>query len=489
MPAKYPLVIIVVVYLLFTFSCATKAPIVSQTRELRIPRIKMSLDAPGRIIGTDETFTLSPVITPVELASDVKWTWYVDGVNLKDQTPELSISFNDGQEHWVTAVATLEYRNAFQTVLVETTPNAYAGSDNKPVKNIILVIGDGMGEAQRRSASLYKYGSPRAMVMDSLPVRGLSMTNNFIDEVTDSAAGATALSSGIKTLNGRVGVDSEGENTTTILESFRDNNRSVGLVSTSPLSHATPAAFLAHNLDRENYTDMVKEMILNGGADVLLAGGEEHLLPRGDYGIYVGDSKRTDDLNLFDDARKIGYTVLQGRDQWDLLDIDSSDKLLGIFGDFGTRRIGQPPLKDLATAALTVLERNENGFFLMIEGAQIDWAGHDNQSLNNINDTLELDETVKLLKEYIKTNPQTLLIVAADHETGGLLTLEDDPELSKLKGPFTGPGGDVFHKWTNGAHSGTHVPVTAIGPYSDMLSGRYENTHIYDVMYKAAFGG
>jgi alkaline phosphatase len=236
--------------------------------------------------------------------------------------------------------------------------------------------------------------------------------------------------------------------------------------------------------------------------DVLLGGGENHFLPAGTPGCYPGDGERTDDRNLIDEAVAKGYTHVCSEEDFDAVDAATTDKLLGTFADAGMERPYAPGLADMTAKAIDILSKNSDGFFLMVEGGQIDWAAHVNQALNTLEDTLGFDEAVVAALEYQTQHPDTLVIVTADHSTGGLM-IEDvpgdeecpDPNDDDSRecntpyqedGPFEERGGGTFWlDWTSLNHTGDEVPVTAIGPHAIDLAGYYENTHIFEVMRDA----
>ncbi|MGB6894560.1 MAG: alkaline phosphatase [Dehalococcoidia bacterium] len=376
-----------------------------------------------------------------------------------------------------------------------------AGIDRGTAQNVILLIGDGMGAAHRTAARLYSVGREGELVMDTLPIGGMSRTWSMEGVVTDSAAAGTALAAGVKTSNKAIAVDSAGNPVETILEKAQEAGKSVGLVTDVQLAHATPASFAAHNPDRNNYLDIALD-IFDHDVDVLLGGGEDHFLPVGTPGCYPDDGDRTDDRNLIDEAVAKGYQhVCTGAD-FNAVDPEVTDRLLGTFADLGMTRPFTPSLPEMTAKAIAILSKNEEGFFLMVEGGQIDWAAHANDALNTLGDTLAFDEAVKAALDFQAEHPDTLVIVTADHTTGGL-TIEDvpqdeacpepnpdDPRECKTAlqedGPFEERGGGSFWlDWTSSHHTAGDVPVTASGPHAIDLAGYYENTHIFEVMREA----
>jgi alkaline phosphatase len=381
----------------------------------------------------------------------------------------------------------------------EETPDAR--TDRGTAKNVILLIGDGMGAPHRTAARLYSVGREGQLVMDTLPIAGMARTWSTESVVPDSAAAGTALAAGVKSFNSAIAVDPAGNPVPTILEMAQEAGKSVGLVTTVQLAHATPAVFAAHNSDRDDYLGIALDMF-DHDVDVLLGGGEDYLLPVGTPGCYPDDGDRTDSRNLIDEAVAKGYEHVCNEAEFNAVDPSATDKLLGTFADLGMTRPYAPSLVDMTTKAIAILSKNPEGFFLMVEGGQIDWAAHINDSLNTIGDTLGFDEAVSAALAFQIENPDTLVIVTADHSTGGLTIedvpqdeacpepLPDDPRECKNAfqedGPFEESGGVSFWlDWTSVNHTGDDVPVTAIGPHASDLTGYYENTHIFQVMREA----
>jgi alkaline phosphatase len=378
---------------------------------------------------------------------------------------------------------------------------APAATEPGTAQNVIFLIGDGMGTAHRTAARLYSVGREGALVMDTLPIAGMAQTWSTESVVTDSAAAGTALATGVKTYNKAIAVDPDGNPVQTILEKAQEAGKSVGLVTTVQLADATPAVFAAHNPDRDDHLGITLDMF-DHNVDVLLGGGEDYFLPVGTPGCYPDDGDRTDNRNLIDEAVAKGYKYVCNEADFDAVDPQVTDKLLGTFADYGMARPYAPSLADMAAKSIAILSKNPKGFFLMVEGGQIDWAAHINDALHTIGDTLGFDQAVKAALDFQAENPDTLVIVTADHSTGGL-TIEDVPQdeacpdplpndprecqnVLHEDGPFKESGGASFWlDWTSNNHTGEDVPVTAGGPHAIDLAGYYENTHIFQVMREA----
>jgi alkaline phosphatase len=357
--------------------------------------------------------------------------------------------------------------------------------DSSNTTNIILFIGDGMGDAHRLAARWAAVGETGTLSMDNMSARGRAKTGAADNPVTDSAAAATAMASGIKTNNGVIGMDADLNIVTTILEEAKNRGKMVGLVTTTQLSHATPAAFAAHIANRNLMTDIAEQM-MDAEVDVLMGGGEDEFLPATETGCFPEVGERTDGRNLIDEAISAGYTFICDPTALSTIDPIATVRLLGLFADEGMARPFSPTLAGMTQKAIDILSKNSKGFFLMVEGGQIDWASHSNDAQDVISDTIELDKAVKLALAYAAVNKNTLVIVTADHETGGMSVSLSSSGASGEDGPFAMPDGRQFYvNWSATSHTATDVPVTGRGPSSDMLTGLYENTHIFDVMLRA----
>jgi len=347
---------------------------------------------------------------------------------------------------------------------------------------IILFIGDGMGEAHRTAGQWSSVGQDGQLYMDSLTTSGWSMTGNVSGELTDSAAAATAMATGIKTFNGRISISPSGESLPTILEQAQDKGWSVGLVSTTQIAHATPAVFATHVLTRSNYTEITRQLI-EQNVNVLLAGGEDDWLPDTEVGCHPNMGHRSDGRNLITEAQNNDYTYVCQPLELAAVDLQNTTHLLGLFADDGMLRPFLPSLGHMTEVAIEILSQDPDGFFLMVEGGQIDWAAHANDAEHVISDVLGFDTAIYEGIEYASTNPNVLLIVTADHETGGMSVGLDPIGDINEDGPFIMPDSTPFYvNWTTTGHTGIDIPTTAQGKLSDQLSGTYENTHIYEVM-------
>ncbi|WP_394251701.1 alkaline phosphatase [Vibrio profundi] len=317
------------------------------------------------------------------------------------------------------------------------------------IKNVILMIGDGMGPQQvglletyanNAPNSIYK-GEPTALYkLAQQGVIGSSLTHPEDAIVVDSACSATMLATGIYTASEVIGVDSQGNHVETVLEKAKRMGKATGLVSDTRLTHATPASFAAHQPHRSLENDIAVDM-LNNDVDVMLSGGLRHWIPKStnDKGkayqelksLTQGDvylkSKRKDNRNLLEEAQNKGYELAFNKAT---LTDTQSDKILGLFSYSGMNdgiaysqskldpKRTQPTLKEMTDKALSVLSKDKDGFFLMVEGGQIDWAGHSNDAGTMLHEMIKFDEAVNSVYEWAQGRDDTLIIVTADHETG-----------------------------------------------------------------------
>jgi len=352
-------------------------------------------------------------------------------------------------------------------------------------KNIILFIGDGMGAEHRKAARWATVGKNGMLSMDDMPTSGSLQTHSADSAITDSAAAASAMATGVKTNNGVIALDANLSYVSTILEDAKAQGKLVGLVTTTHITHATPAAFASH-IENRNLMNEIAEQILVTGVDVLIGGGEDEFLPISNNGCFPEAGERSDGRNLINEAASIGYVYVCDPASFDLIEPASTYQLLGLFADEGMTRPFSPSLADMTKKAIDILSNSSDGFFLMVEGGQIDWASHNNNAANVISNTVAFDEAVEIAKQFASIINDTLIIVTADHETGGLIVSSSSTGLPGEDGPFSTADGDSFYiNWSTSDHSAVNVPVTSQGPLSDRLNGVNDNTLIHDVMLSA----
>ncbi|WP_250654942.1 alkaline phosphatase [Alkalimarinus coralli] len=336
------------------------------------------------------------------------------------------------------------------------------------VKNVIMMIGDGMGPQQmgllenyavNASTSIYKDQQTGLAKMINNGTLGLSSHNPADSIVADSACSASQLATGEPSLSEAVGLDINGNSVETVLELAKAQGKATGLVSDTRLTHATPAAFAAHRYHRSLENQIAEDMLANQ-VDVMLSGGLRYWIPqevneKGEAyqalvektgGAVKIKSKRKDNKNLLNEAEKMGYSLAFNRD--DLSQVDNG-KLLGLFAYSGMQdgieytqtkndpNRTMPGLREMTEKALDILSQDEDGFFLMIEGGRIDWAGHDNDAGTMLHEMLKFDEAVNYVYEWARKRNDTLVLVTADHETGGFgfsYTRANLPEAKEVTG-------------------------------------------------------
>lgn len=330
--------------------------------------------------------------------------------------------------------------------------------DNRKARNIILMIGDGMGTSQISAALIANKG---ALYLGQIHHTGFIMTHSANDMITDSAAGATAFSTGEKTNNGMIGMNPENQSLVSIMEIAEEKGLSTGFAVTSTVTHATPAAFAAHQFSRHYYEQIASDIIRND-VDVFIGGGRSHFIDR------------LDRMNLLEDLHERNYTVIDTAND---LGSAQGNKIAGLLYFDNPPGIMQGRDDMLLTAtkkAIEILSRNEKGFFLVVEGSQIDWGNHQNNILYQTEEMLDFDKVIGHVLEFAAMDRETLVIVTADHETGGLAISGGNIKKGIVLGEYT----------TNG-HTGVMVPVFAYGPSADLFTGIFDNTEIYDKMIEA----
>lgn len=339
------------------------------------------------------------------------------------------------------------------------TTYKYPDIEDKQVKNIILLIGDGMGLAQAAATRTRLLGRNKRLYMEKCPYTGLMDTYSADYLVTDSAAAGTALATGIKTNNGIISMTPKEEVIDTILERASQKGLATGLVATSTITHATPASFAAHVNQRKKESEIAQQMV-DSGVDVMLGGGKQYFIPKS-----MEHSKRQDDLNLLEDAKKKGFSFIETQKE---LKEATGPKVLGLFQYDALKVNGnEPTLAELTNKAIEILKKDADGFFLMVEGSQIDWACHGHAHENMYKQTLHFDLAVKEAIEFALKDKHTLVVITADHETAGLTINWTNPSSKELN-----------LKWSSKGHTGVPVPIYAIGPYAKLLSGYKDNTDI-----------
>ncbi len=367
-------------------------------------------------------------------------------------------------------------------------------------RNVILFVGDGMGQAVITAARWEKALSKQTLALDSIEFTAFSKTHSADDIVTDSAAGATALACGAKTNNGSLGVDTGGKKLQTLAEIVKATGRSVGMVTNTRITHATPAAFYAHIAARDD-EDTIASQLLRSDLDLALGGGRRHF-----------------QQNQLDSGK---WTLCKTYQALISEGASSKKPVLGLFAKshlaYMTDRKGEtdePTLTQMTEFAVNLLKKNRKGFFLMVEGGRIDHAEHDNNVKEAIYEMIELDNAIQKAQQIIssdkKLKESTLVLVTSDHETGGLaingylqpgssmidriVEARQDHLLKAFKPKdvsypilsfATGPKAAGTPKGMEiAAHTGVDVPVYAWGIGAENVHGTLDNTDIFHIMKK-----
>jgi alkaline phosphatase len=314
-------------------------------------------------------------------------------------------------------------------------------------RNVILLIGDGMGPESVGLAVYYNRfmnGMDKRLNMERLMAAGNTgycLTYQYGTVVTDSASAATALASGVKTRDAILGKDHDGRPMKSIVDIAVQMGKSTGVISDTRLTHATPAAFYANIIHRDMENEIAAQLVERGDLTVAFSGGAQHFIPAGtkvedhpslkgiDKKAGWGGSRRKDSRDLIGEARNKGYSVVANEKELSALDAQKTDKVLGLFSASGFpsaidrqphHQTGVPTLSQLTAKTLDILKKNPQGFFLMVEGGQVDWVEHGNDVASVLHEMVEFDRAIGVIMSFAEQNPDTLIIVTADHDTGGL---------------------------------------------------------------------
>jgi alkaline phosphatase len=330
-------------------------------------------------------------------------------------------------------------------------------------ESVILMIGDGTGVAYWSAARLAR----KDLAVSDFPVMGLVDTQSASSRVTDSGAAATAYASGVRTYNGAIGVSPDTTPMETVLEMARDQGKATGLVATVRINHATPAAFAAHVASRQMYGEIARQMV-GAGLTVMVGGGA---------GYFDGSAS----LGAPDMLPALGkrYTVVTDPASFLALDPDKVKMLLGLLAprDLPAAPDRSITLAEMTRTALAVLDRDPDGFFAMVEGSQIDYRGHDNAPLPAVvAEVLDFDGAIREARRYQASHPGTLIVVLADHETGGLALHED-------------ASGAFGAHYTTTGHTEEMIPLFAAGPGAQRFAGIHDNDEIGRILMDLATGG
>lgn len=373
--------------------------------------------------------------------------------------------------------------------------------EEKPAKYVFYFIGDGMGFSHIALTEGYlataegKIGST-PLLFSSFPVMGMATTYSASNYITCSSAAGTALSTGHKTNNNMLGVAPDSSELTSISYKIHDAGYKVGIMSTVTIDHATPGAFYANSVKRSDYYSIAAQLP-ETGFEFFGGGGFEGL------------KGQKDNKPLYELAEENGYLIAYGTEDFEAKK-DSAEKIIyfqekgkeaGILPYALSRSESDMTLADVVKGAISVLD-NDKGFFIMAEGGKIDWAAHSNDLVNTIYEVLDMDEAIAVAYEFYKQHPdETLIVVTADHETGGVtlgrekgyvFDLSVVPDKSAVKTSADTVSVENYMEtlsldslskearigWTTTSHTGGAVPVFAVGAGSSKFAGRMDNTQI-----------
>ena len=365
-------------------------------------------------------------------------------------------------------------KNIILALLLVVSFNIHSQESESP--NIILMIGDGMGLTQITSGM---YSNNNSTSLEDFQYVGLSKTHSYDNLVTDSAASGTAMSSGKKTQNKVLGLDHEGNPIKSILSICQDKGYSTALIATANILHATPAAFFANIDYRYNYKDIAVQMT-KSGVNFFVGGGKKYF------------NSREDKRDLINEMTENGYEFVYNISDYE----KSKSNYLGFFTakdepyyfykgvNYSYREYDEPDYKEdeledftgkesylarSTKATLNKLDKMGEPFFIMIEGAQIDWGGHDNDQKYMVSQFLEFNDAIEVALEFAKKNKNTIVVVTADHETGG---------AAIVRGKLSDSTNKI--RFATGNHTASMVPVFSYGVKAHLFKGIYENTEIFN---------
>ncbi|MDN3017310.1 alkaline phosphatase [Paenibacillus sp. BSR1-1] len=426
-------------------------------------------------------------------------------------------------------VSTVAFAGFEGTIAAKAQTNKPVNT-NAEIKNVIFLIGDGMGVSYT-SAYRYLKDNPATKFVEPTELdkylvgQQTTYPEDPKQNVTDSASAATAMAAGVKTYNAAIAVDNDQSEVKTVLEAAKEQGKATGLVATSEITHATPASFGSHDVNRNNMNAIADDYFderVNGKhkIDVLLGGGSDLFIRK--------------DRNLVEEFQKDGYSAVSNLQE---LKKDNNDQVLGLFAKRGMPKMidrteEMPSLADMTNAAIDRLNQNKKGFFLMVEGSQIDWAGHDNDIVGAMSEMEDFEKAFKAAIDFAKKDGHTLVVATADHSTGGY-SIGARGEYNWFSAPIKAAkrtpdfmaeqiagGADVketltkyldlpltdkeiqsvkdvagskrvvdidnaieqiidtrsFTGWTTGGHTGEDVNVYAFGPASERFAGQIDNT-------------
>ena len=349
-----------------------------------------------------------------------------------------------------------EPKSVFKNTATHDVHKPVIAPESVQVKNVILLIGDGMGLTQIYSGYTANQGKLNLFTINTI---GLSVTASADSYITDSAAGATAMATGQKTNNRAISVDTLGKPLEPITDILNRKKYKTAVISCGDITDATPAAFYGHVIDRE-FNEAIAADFISSPVDILIGGGGTHF------------TTRKDGSNLIPALQKKGYTFSSDLHS---LDTIQSSKYI-VLDNAAALSMKQGRGNFLVSSlqkALTTFSQDNSSFFIMAEGAQIDYGGHANDMEYVVKEMLDFDNAIGAAMKFVDLHPETLLIVTADHETGGLTLLDGDLKKGSVHGNFS------THD-----HTAVLVPVFAYGSGAKEFAGVYQNTAIFDKIIK-----
>ncbi len=323
-------------------------------------------------------------------------------------------------------------------------------------KNIIILIGDGMGLSQVSASVLLDKSNP----YQKFQFIGLINTSSNDNFVTDSGASGTAYATGYRTKNRMISVDENGNELMNIFDVAQKKKKSTGVVVTSSITNATPATFLAHNGSRKEEF-AIAEQICRSNTDVLIGAGTDFFLPKNLGG------KREDNLNYLDSMSSKGYTII--KDTSKINELSKHKKVFGVFSNVSLPWANKRKfsLGDLTNQAIQILSKDKDGFVLMVEGSQIDWAADKNDKNYLFGELKDFNSAIKTSLEFAERNKNTLVVVLADHDTGSLGLSNQNKDTGEI---------DVV--WATKLHTANFVGIFSYGPSAQIFSGFQKNYEV-----------
>lgn len=328
---------------------------------------------------------------------------------------------------------------------------------DEPIRNIIFMIGDGMGLSQVSAYMIEGGYEPTAF--DRSDNVALIKTYSSNNRITDSAAAGTALACGVKTNNGMLGVTPQLDTLVSMTDRAKAAGMATGVVVSCTIQHATPAAFYANVDSRKSYEEITRQLP-EANFDIIVGGGAEYF------------EQEVEGRSFMEIVEEDGFTVVRNFEELEAQKGEA--KIIGLFEDGHIKSMAEGRgdyLTKATNIALEKLSQSEDGFVLMVEGSQIDWECHGNNAVGTLAETADFDRCLHAVMDFADLHPGTLVVITADHETGGLTIVNSSDD-------FTAADSGVEYAFSTGEHSATLVPVYLYGTGADRISGVMENTEL-----------